>query len=114
MAKPTILCEKQADKLFVRSPGEIDHHSAKALREEIDRAIFYHRPHTLVLSLSEVSFMDSSGLGLILGRLARIKELGGELVIADPNLQVMKILRLAGLEKKIRIERSERKNNDET
>ena len=42
VAKPTILCEKQADKLIVRIPGEIDHHSAKALREEIDRAIFYH------------------------------------------------------------------------
>jgi len=58
--------------------------------------------------------MDSSGLGLILGRLSRIQELGGELVIADPTLQVMKILRLAGLEKKIRIERSERKKTDET
>jgi len=114
VAKPSILCEKTADKLIIRIPGEIDHHSAKALREEIDRAIFYHRPQTLVLSLSEVSFMDSSGLGLILGRLARIQELGGELVIADPNLQVMKILRLAGLEKKIRIERSERKKTDET
>lgn len=114
MANPIILCEKKADKLTIRIPGEIDHHSAKPLREEIDRAIFYHRPQTLVLSLSEVSFMDSSGLGLILGRLTRIKELGGELVIADPNLQVMKILRLAGLERKIRIERSERKTTDET
>lgn len=113
MAKTTILCEKQADRLTVRIPGEIDHHSAKALREEIDRAIFYHRPKTLVLSLSEVSFMDSSGLGLILGRLTRIKELGGKLVIADPNLQVMKILRLAGLDKKISVERSERKKTDE-
>ena len=113
VAKTTILCEKQADRLTVRIPGEIDHHSAKALREEIDRAIFYHRPKTLVLSLSEVSFMDSSGLGLILGRLTRIKELGGKLVIADPNLQVMKILRLAGLDKKISVERSERKKTDE-
>ena len=110
----TILCEKTADRLIIRIPGEIDHHSAKNLREEIDRAIFYHRPQTLVLTLSEVSFMDSSGLGLILGRLARIKELGGELVIADPTLQVMKILRLAGLEKKIRIEKNERKKRDET
>ena len=101
-------------RLTVALTGEIDHHSAKALREEIDRAIFYHRPKILTLSLSEVSFMDSSGLGLILGRLTRIKELGGELVIADPNLQVLKILRLAGLEKKIRIEKSERKKNDET
>ena len=113
MAKTTILCEKQADRLIVRIPGEIDHHSAKALREEIDRAVFYHRPQILVLSLSEVSFMDSSGLGLILGRLTRIKELGGELVIENPNLQVLKILRLAGLDKKIAIERSERKKTDE-
>ena len=114
METSTILCEKTADRLIIRIPGEIDHHSAKNLREEIDRAIFYHRPQTLVLTLSEVSFMDSSGLGLILGRLARIKELGGELVIADPTLQVMKILRLAGLEKKIRIEKNERKKRDET
>ena len=114
VAKPSILCEKTADRLIIRVPGEIDHHSAKAIREEIDRAIFYHRPQTLALVLSEVSFMDSSGLGLILGRLSRIKELGGELVIADPSLQVMKILRLAGLERKIRIERSERNETDET
>ena len=115
MAKSTILCEKEKDKLIVRIPGEIDHHSAKALREEIDRAIFYHRPKTLSLVLSEVSFMDSSGLGLILGRLARIESLGGTLVIADPTLQILKILRLAGLEKKICIEKTtppdERKKN---
>ena len=48
--------------------------------------------------------MDSSGLGLILGRFTRMKELGGTLVIADPTEQIMKILRLAGLNRMIAVE----------
>lgn len=106
MPKTATLCEYKKDKLFVTLPGEIDHHAAKAIREEIDRAIFYYRPKTLVLILAEVSFMDSAGLGLILGRYTRMQELSGNLVIADPTPQTVKILKLAGLEKKIAIEAS--------
>lgn len=85
--------------------GEIDHHSAKGLREAIDAELFYHRPKTLKLVLSEVSFMDSSGLGLILGRYTRMRELGGSMVLVEPTKQIEKILALAAIDKTLPIEK---------
>ncbi len=103
-----IRTEAESGLLRVTVLGEIDHHAAKGLREAIDREIFYHRPKELLLCLSEVGFMDSSGLGLILGRYTRMQELGGTMKILDPTPQIVKILRLAGLEKKIPVEHSPR------
>ena len=85
--------------------GEIDHHSAKGLREAIDAELFDHRPKTLKLVLSEVSFMDSSGLGLILGRYTRMRELGGSMVLVEPTKQIEKILALAAMDKTLPIEK---------
>ena len=48
--------------------GEIDHHSAREMREQIDEAAQKHKPYCLRLDFSQVPFMDSSGIGLILGR----------------------------------------------
>ena len=58
----------EGDVLSVRIEGEVDHHSAVSLREEVDREILEVRPKRLELDLSGVSFMDSSGIGLIMGR----------------------------------------------
>lgn len=93
--------------LVVRITGEIDHHSAVEMRSGIDAEIFERRPEKLILDLSGVDFMDSSGLGLILGRLATMRKVGGELVVINPNEGVMKILKLAGAERIIKIERVE-------
>ena len=98
-----VRCEMLKDFLHISISGDIDHHGAKYIRDEIDKAIFYFRPKLSVLDLSEVSFMDSSGLGLILGRYTRMKEIGGELRILDPSKETEKIIRLAGLEKYIPI-----------
>lgn len=89
--------------------GEIDHHTAKGLREAIDAELFYHRPKTLKLVLSEVAFMDSSGLGLILGRYTRMRELGGTMVLVEPTRQIEKILSLAAMDKTIAIEKKSSK-----
>ena len=90
--------------LVVRINGEIDHHSAVEMRTGIDGEIFERRPEKLILDLSEVDFMDSSGLGLILGRYATVQKIKGELVVLNPNDRVMKILKLAGAERIIKIE----------
>ena len=84
--------------------GELDHHSAVALREELDRQILRERPRRLVLNLSRIEFMDSSGLGLLMGRYRLMRELGGAVAISAPNPRVMKILRLAGMERFFEIE----------
>ena len=92
--------------LEVKLVGEIDHHSAVSVRSNIDGLIFDLRPQKVVLDLSEISFMDSSGLGLIMGRYALIKDLGGSLSLRAPTVAVMKILSLAGMERMIKIEKS--------
>ena len=90
--------------LTVRIRGEIDHHTAAEIRTGMDTLLLERRPARLYLDLSCVSFMDSSGLGLIMGRYAVMKELGGELVVLDPSPETMTILSLAGMERLLRIE----------
>ena len=84
--------------------GDIDHHCAKHIREKIDSYIFEKKPHLVLLDLSEVNFMDSSGLGLILGRYNTASEIGAEFKIYSPSRNVKKILELAGIERIIKIE----------
>ncbi len=90
--------------LTVRIRGEIDHHTAVDIRRGIDGLLYERRPRRLILDLSAVSFMDSSGLGLIMGRLSLIRELGGELVVWNPGRETRSILDLAGMERLVRIE----------
>ena len=92
--------------LEIKLTGEIDHHSAVNVRSDIDGLILNLFPRKVVLDLSEISFMDSSGLGLIMGRYSLVKELGGTLSLRAPTVAVMKILTLAGMERMIKIEKS--------
>ena len=89
--------EKHVLKIKIR--GDIDHHSAKGIRDRIDNEIFSKRPSMVVLDLSVVEFMDSSGLGLIMGRYANSKEIGANFLIYKPCKRVKKILELAGVER---------------
>ncbi len=90
--------------LVVRLFGEIDHHSAVFLREELDKLIMRERPRRLVLDLSCIDFMDSAGLGLLMGRLRLMREVGGVMALTRPNERILKILRLAGMERFMEIE----------
>ena len=84
--------------------GEIDHHSAVRIRTEMDAQIYELRPAKTVLDLSGIEFMDSSGLGLIMGRYALMQKLGGELTLRNPNERLVKIFALAGLGRIVKIE----------
>lgn len=90
-------------KLIVRLEGEIDHHSVYSARERIDELLFESRPDELVFDLSGTSFMDSSGLGLILGRYRKCNQLGIEVVLSSLNPQTKKLVSTAGIEKFIKI-----------
>lgn len=79
--------------------GEIDHHSAVGLRQELDEEILRRQPARLVLDLSRIEFMDSAGLGLLMGRYRLMQSIGGVMVISNANERVLKILRLAGMER---------------
>lgn len=79
--------------------GEIDHHTAREMREEIDSAIELNMPSLLMLDFSAVSFMDSSGIGLVMGRYRNLLKSGAELHITGVSPNIYKVMRLAGLEK---------------
>ena len=95
------------DILIASLFGEIDHHSAIRVRTQIDDALYLNRPEKLIIDIGNVDFMDSSGLGLIMGRYAKAKELNIALIVRDPSPRAKKMLVLAGLEKIIEIEVSE-------
>lgn len=97
-----VACEGEI--LVISLKGEIDHHNASSLRMNVDKLICEKRPSKLVLNLSGIDFMDSSGLGFIMGRFSLARELGGEFSIRDPNANVLKVCKLAGLERLIQIE----------
>ena len=79
--------------------GEIDHHTAKNMRECIDNAIELNMPSLLVLDFSAVSFMDSSGIGLVLGRYRNLQKVGANLHISGVSANIYKVMKLAGIEK---------------
>lgn len=83
--------------------GEIDHHNAKEIRTQLDRYIIASRPSQLVIDLKEITFMDSSGIGLIMGRCKLMKQCGGRLEILNPQPYIRRVLRLAGIERIVRI-----------
>ncbi len=91
------------DKLFVLLDGEIDHHTSGKVRSEVDAAIYLHSPGTLVLDFQDVTFMDSSGIGLIMGRYKILQPLGGSIILLRPAPHIKRILKLAGMERLARI-----------
>jgi len=84
--------------------GEIDHHCARSLREEIDQAILDYEPHQLRLDFEKVTFMDSSGIGLIMGRHRTMQEIGGEVIVQNPPPHIRRVLRISGIERIAKIQ----------
>lgn len=76
--------------------GDIDHHSAQQMREGMDDKIRTRRPIEVVIELSDMQFMDSSGLGLILGRVRTCETVGARLTVKNPGERVRLILDMAG------------------
>ena len=99
-----ILTAEKNGALIVRVTGDIDHHSAIGLREEIDGELVRAKPKEIILDFGGTDFMDSSGLGLILGRVRKTEEMGIRLTLLNPSEQILRILRLAGVERSLNIE----------
>ena len=99
-----VLFETERDTVYIRLFGEIDHHSAVGVRTEIDEKLRAERPGTVYMDLSRVDFMDSSGLGLIMGRLATVNRYGGNFIVLDPSPAAKRMIRLAALDRVIKIQ----------
>lgn len=102
--RASFLCDTVGSVMTVYVRGEIDHHTAVAVRNGIDALLFEKRPSKMMMDLSAVGFMDSSGLGLIMGRLSVMRSFGGDMILQNPSRETSAILSLAGMERLIRIE----------
>lgn len=113
--QPSVRFSRIGNILRVDIGGDIDHHSAAPLREQIDMQIYSARPKEISISLAGVSFMDSAGLGLVVGRLVTAKEVGCTLTLTGVSPRTMKIFEMAGLERMrgLTIRSAEEKRNME-
>ena len=98
--------EVSGDTLIVRLSGELDHHTAEVVRTRVE-AELDRGTDNLVMNFEHLGFMDSSGLGVILGRYKRITAGGGRMSLCAVNDQLMKLFELSGMMKILRIYKSE-------
>ena len=89
--------QKRGSKLMVQLSGELDHHSAEQTRIMLDTLLKDVMVHELILDLSGMSFMDSAGLGVVLGRYRKLSMRGGKLIVKGMNASVDRIFRMSGL-----------------
>lgn len=94
--------------LVVRISGELDMLVTDQLRQEIDYRLDSNSINTLVLNLEKVSFIDSSGLGLIIGRYKKVSAKQGRMYIVGASPSVEKILLFSGINKLVPLYRSEK------
>ncbi|MEY8428562.1 anti-sigma factor antagonist [Lachnospiraceae bacterium 46-15] len=95
--------EVSGTTLVIKVPRELDHHSAEYLRGEADRILGEKSIRSIVFDFERTSFMDSSGIGLIMGRYKNIRFTGGKVTAVRANEQIRRILTLSGMHKVIEI-----------
>jgi len=85
--------------LYIKLEGEIDHHNAQGLRDNIDKAFDPTDCRNIIFDFSAVTFMDSSGIGMIIGRYKNAKKRGGNVAIAGMTPEIARIFQISGLAK---------------
>ena len=91
--------EQIGGALVVKLYGEIDQHCVSEIRDDIDRQIAIRNINSLIVDLGGVEFMDSSGIGMIMGRYKNMVSRGGKMMLVRPLPQVDKVLELSGIKK---------------
>ena len=99
MTEPTFFYEAKGQVLVIHLPKELDHHNCRNLRYETDLLLSENYITRMVFDFSRTVFMDSSGIGLVMGRFRLMQENGGELVLQNLPAPLRKVMKLAGLDK---------------
>ena len=95
--------ERLGTTLVAKLNGELDHSCAAESRERLDKEISTGGMKNLVMDFDMVDFMDSSGIGLIMGRSKLMKQCGGSLEVRNPQPYIRRVLKLAGIERIVKI-----------
>ena len=92
-----LIHEKKRGTMTVRLTGDLDHSTASRIREELDELISDPGIRRLVFDLSGLTFMDSSGIGMMIGRYKAMMRRGGSIAVQPGNAQVDRLIELSGL-----------------
>lgn len=90
-------------QLTIALSGEIDHHRAKAYIEAISAKLEAYAPRTCVLDFEQVTFVDSSGIAVVINALRNITRIGGKLILSGLRDQPMKVFKTSGVDKLVEI-----------
>ncbi|MBO5837773.1 MAG: STAS domain-containing protein [Oscillospiraceae bacterium] len=93
----------QNGQLTIALTGEIDHHCAKNYITSIASKIEVYSPNICILDFQEVTFMDSSGIAVVINALRNMTNIGGRLVLSGLRNQPMKVFRTSGIDKLVEI-----------
>ena len=89
--------QERGSRLSVQLSGELDHHSAEQTRIMLDTLLRDVTVHELVLDLSGMTFMDSAGIGVILGRFRKLSMRGGRMIVRGMNASVDRLFQMSGI-----------------
>lgn len=90
-------------RLTIALTGEIDHHCAKGYIDAITAKIEAYTPYECILDFSDVSFMDSSGIAVVINALRNMTQIEGTLLLTGINQQPMRVFRASGIDKLVQI-----------
>jgi stage II sporulation protein AA (anti-sigma F factor antagonist) len=103
----SIRIESDGETVTAFLEGEIDHHTATEMRQVMDAELLSGTVKLLIMDFRDVTFMDSSGIGLVMGRYRQIQYNDGQLQIINTSPQIYKVMRIAGLQRLAVIEKGE-------
>ena len=99
-----VIYKKENKNLLLEITEEIDHHSSEEIRRKADFEITKYMPRKVILDFKNVSFMDSAGIGMVLGRYKMMKMIGGTLEMKNVSLPLKKIFEMSGVTKIIQVQ----------
>jgi len=88
---------KKGTTLVIRIMEDMDHHSSQYLRQKIDNEIIKSTVKNIIFDFSNVKFMDSSGIGIVVGRYKNVQKLNGRVAIVNANPKIMQIFEMSGV-----------------
>lgn len=92
---------RDGDRVIVRLAGELDHYCAQSVRRDLDKLIADRTVRFLILDFTTLQFMDSSGIGVILGRYRQMRDRGGQVGVIHMNAHIQRIFHMSGLDRVI-------------
>ncbi len=98
-------------RLTISLSGEIDHHNAAVLRIEADEAIQSSLCKTVRIDFGDVTFMDSSGIGFVMGRYRLVSSYGGAVEVVNLSDRVYSMMKLAGLDRLVKLTKKDKRKD---